>query len=336
MLTIQAGRVRPLQVLTTGAFFTCLAVSSAHAHISLVTKETAANSSYRAVLQVPHGCDGAATTTIRVQIPEGVIAVRPMAKAGWTLTTTKGAYAKSYESHGSTVSEGVKEIVWSGGNLSDEHFDEFTFQTTIATDGGEAKAVYFPTVQQCVKGEAAWTEIPAAGQSARDLKKPAPSVRISTTTVAQSDGHDHQHGASAAADADSFKVGDLMVASPWTRATPGGAKVAGGYLNISNGGSAADKLVGGVTDIADRVEVHAMSMNGGVMQMRPLNEGLEVKPGQTVELKPGGYHVMFLDLKRQLKEGETVKATLQFEKAGKVDVTFKVGSVGGASAPHQH
>lgn len=336
MLTIQAGRARPLQALATAAFFSGVAISSAQAHVSLVTKETAANSSYKAVLQVPHGCDGAATTAIRVQIPEGVIGVRPMPKAGWTLTTTRGAYAKSYENHGSTVSEGVKEIVWSGGNLSDEHFDEFTFATTIATDGGEAKAVYFPTVQQCAKGEAAWTEIPAAGQSARDLKKPAPSVRISGAAVAQAGGHDHQHGASAAADADSFKVGDITVASPWTRATPGSAKVAGGYLNITNSGSAADKLVGGATDIAGRVEVHEMSMNGGVMQMRPLNEGLELKAGQTVELKPGGYHVMFLDLKRQLKEGETVKATLQFEKAGKVDVTFKVGSVGGASAPHSH
>ena len=127
--------------------------------------------------------------------PEGVIGVRPMPKAGWTLTTTRGAYAKPYENHGRTVSEGVKEIVWSGGSLADDHFDEFTFAATIATDGGAAKAVYFPTVQQCAKGEAAWTEIPAAGQSARDLKKPAPAVRISAkTTVAQAGGgHDH-HG----------------------------------------------------------------------------------------------------------------------------------------------
>ena len=335
MTTIQAVGARSLQALATTALISVLTSASAQAHVSLATKETAANSSYKAVLQVPHGCDGEATIAVRVQIPEGVIAVKPMPKAGWTLTTTKGAYAKPYDSHGRSVSEGVKEIVWSGGNLSDEHFDEFTFQATIATDGGAAKVVYFPTTQQCVKGEAAWTEIPAAGQSARDLKKPAPGLRISTT-VAQAGGTDHQHGASAAAGPDTFKVGDITVAQPWTRATPGGAKVAGGYLNITNSGAAADKLVGGSTDIAGRFEVHEMSMNGGVMQMRPLNEGLELKSGQTVELKPGGYHVMFLDLKRQLKQGETVKATLQFEKAGKVDVTFKVGSVGGGSAPQEH
>jgi hypothetical protein len=320
--------------LAATAFITAIATSSAEAHVSLATKETAANSSYKAVLQVPHGCDGEATVAVRVQIPEGVIGVKPMPKAGWTLTTTKGPYAKPYDSHGRSFSDGVKEIVWSGGNLSDDYFDEFVFQATIATDGGAAKIVYFPTSQQCVKGEAAWTEIPAAGQSVRDLKKPAPAVRISATTVAQAGGHDH--GASAAASSDTFKVGDITVASPWTRATPGGAKVAGGYLNISNNGAAADKLVGGATDIAGRVEVHEMSMNNGVMQMRPLDAGLELKAGQTVELKPGGHHVMFLDLKRQLKEGDTVNATLQFEKAGKVDVTFKVGPVGGASAPHSH
>jgi copper(I)-binding protein len=157
------------------------------------------------------------------------------------------------------------------------------------------------------------------------------------TMVAQVGGQDHQQGASTAASADTFKVGDITVASPWTRATPGGAKVAGGYLKVTNNGAAADKLVGGATDISGRVEIHEMAMSGGVMQMRPLNEGLELKAGQAVELKPGGYHMMFLDLKRQLKEGETVKATLQFEKAGKVDVTFRVGPVGGASAPeHKH
>lgn len=337
MNMVQAAYARPLRALALTALVSSVAASSADAHVTLAVKETPANSSYKAVLQVPHGCDGEATVAVRVQIPEGVIAVRPMPKPGWTLTTTRGAYAKPYDSHGRTVNEGVKEIVWSGGSLADEHFDEFTFAATIATDGGAAKAVYFPVVQTCAKGDAAWTEIPRDGQSARELKKPAPALRIAAnSTVAQGGGHDHHHGAKAAATADSFKAGDITIASPWTRATPRGAKVAGGYLKLTNSGTGADKLMGAVTDIAGRVEIHEMVMNDGVMQMRPQTAGLEVKAGQTVELKPGGYHVMFMDLKRQLKEGESVKATLQFEKAGKVDVTFKVGSVGGASAPHHH
>ena len=336
MTIVQAACARPISALALIALSTSLATAPAGAHVTLATAETAPNSYYKAVLQVPHGCDGQATTSVRVQIPEGVIGVKPMPKAGWTLTTTSGAYSKTYDDHGRKVSEGVKEIVWSGGSLADEHFDEFAFRAKIATDGGAAKAIYFPTVQQCAKGETAWTEIPAAGQSSHALKAPAPVLRISAkTTMAQVGGHQH-HGASAGVD--TYKVGDISVEAPWTRATPAGAKVAGGYLKVTNNGAAADKLIGGSTEIAGRIEIHEMAMNNGVMQMRPLNAGLELKPGQSVELKPGGFHVMFMDLKRQLKQDETIKVTLKFEKAGTVEVTFKVNAVGasGTSAPHHH
>lgn len=338
MTIVQSGCARPISSLSLAFTFTAFAASSAVAHVTLANPEAAQNSTYRAVLRVPHGCDGEATTAIRVQIPEGIIAVKPMPKAGWSVTTTRGAYANHYEDHGRKVSEGVREIVWSGGNLSDEHFDEFVFSARIATDGGPAKVVYFPTAQRCVKGEAAWVEIPSAQQSSRDLKKPAPALRISSgAATAQAGGGHHHHGAgAAAAQSDTFKVGDITIASPWTRATPAGAKVAGGYLKLTNTGATADRLVGGSSEIAGRVEFHEMALSGGVMRMRPLNGGLEIKPGQTVELAPGGYHMMFMDLKRQLKQGDTVKATLRFEKAGPVEVIVKVGSIGGASAPHHH
>lgn len=138
--------------------------------------------------------------------------------------------------------------------------------------------------------------------------------------------------------APSTKAGTLTIEAPWTRATPGSAKVAGGYLRITNAGPASDRLVGGSTSIAGRIEIHEMSLTDGVMRMRPLDKGLEIKPGASVELAPGGYHVMFMDLKRKINQGESFKATLQFEKAGPVDVTFRVGSVGeGAGAPkHGH
>lgn len=323
-----------LSATAFSAFAFAAVCSPAHAHIVFANAEAAPNSYHRAVLQVPHGCDGEATTAIRVQIPEGVIAVKPMPKAGWTLTTTRGAYAKSYQNHGQPVIDGVKEIVWSGGNLSDDHFDEFVFSALLA-GAATATTLYFPVVQQCTKGEAAWTEIPSGQQSPRDLKKPAPSLRLTTkgTTLAQA-APPHDHGAMAGAD--TFKAGDITISAPWTRATPGGAKVAGGYLKVTNNGKTPDKLLGGMTSVAGRMEIHEMTMSGGVMQMRPQLAGLEIKPGETVELKPGGFHVMFLDLKRQLKDGETVNATLQFEQAGTVEVTFKVGPIGGSSSPHQH
>ncbi|MEA2821396.1 MAG: periplasmic copper chaperone [Bradyrhizobium sp.] len=134
-----------------------------------------------------------------------------------------------------------------------------------------------------------------------------------------------------------FKLGDLTVTSPWTRATPGGAKIAGGYLKITNNGTVPDRFVGAKSAEADHVEIHEMSMNDGVMKMRPLPDGLELKPGETVELKSGGYHLMFMDIKQPLKAGDTFKATLQFERAGPLEVSFNVNALGatGANAP-QH
>jgi len=125
-----------------------------------------------------------------------------------------------------------------------------------------------------------------------------------------------------------FKVGDLTIGHPWTRATPNGAKIGGGYLTITNNGTTADRLVGVSVSVSDRGEIHEMKMDGGVMTMRPLAQGVEIKPGETVKFEPGGYHLMFMDLKEPFKEGTMVKGQLRFEKAGKVDVEYKVDAIG--------
>jgi copper(I)-binding protein len=132
--------------------------------------------------------------------------------------------------------------------------------------------------------------------------------------------------------AEDIKAGDLVISQAWSRATPNGAKIAGGYLTIENRGAAPDRLIGGSGDIAGKVEVHEMSMNNGVMTMRPLDKGLAIEPGKTVKLAPGGYHLMMFDLKGPLKQGEKVPVTLQFEKAGKVNLSLDVQGVG-AQAP---
>jgi copper(I)-binding protein len=128
--------------------------------------------------------------------------------------------------------------------------------------------------------------------------------------------------------AEEVKAGDLVISQAWSRATPGGAKIGGGYLTIENKGSAADRLIGGSADIAAKAELHEMAVNNGVMKMRPLDKGLAIEPGKTVKLAPGGYHLMLLDLKRPLKQGEQVPVTLEFEKAGKVKVSLDVQGVG--------
>ena len=138
--------------------------------------------------------------------------------------------------------------------------------------------------------------------------------------------------------AEDVKAGDLVITQAWSRATPGGAKIAGGYLTIENKGSSADRLLRGAADISGKIEVHEMSMNNGVMTMRELDKGLAIEPGKIVKLAPGGYHLMLMDLKGALKQGDKVPVTLEFEKAGKVKLSLDVQGVG-AQAPaggHDH
>ena len=132
----------------------------------------------------------------------------------------------------------------------------------------------------------------------------------------------------APARAEEVKAGDLVISQAWSRATPKGAKIAGGYLTIENKGSAPDRLIGGAGDIAGKVEVHEMAMNNGVMTMRPLDKGLVIEPGKIVKLAPGGYHLMLMDLKGPFKQGDQVPVTLEFEKAGKVTLSLDVQGVG--------
>lgn len=134
------------------------------------------------------------------------------------------------------------------------------------------------------------------------------------------------------APADDVKAGDLVISQAWSRATPGGAKVAGGYVTIENKGTAPDRLIGGSADIAGKFEIHEMAMDNGVMKMRPLDKGLTIEPGKTVKFAPGGYHLMLEQLKKPLKQGDKVPLTLEFEKAGKVAVSLDVQGVG-AQAP---
>ena len=141
------------------------------------------------------------------------------------------------------------------------------------------------------------------------------------------------------AHAHEYTVGALKIGHPWTRATPGGAKVAGGYLMVENTGTTPDRLIGGTMEVSGRVEIHEMSMNDGIMRMRELPKGLEIPAGSKVELKPGSYHVMFMQLQRPLKLDEKVKATLVFEKAGIIEVVFNVESVAARSSAgpeHKH
>lgn len=133
-----------------------------------------------------------------------------------------------------------------------------------------------------------------------------------------------------------YQLGALKIVHPWTRATPGGARVAGGFMKITNTGKVPDKLIGGTLVAAGSVEIHETRMDGDVMRMRRLEQGLVIAPGQTVELRPGSYHIMFMQLTGSFKEGERVGGTLVFEKAGTINVDFKIEAIGTKGGGNHH
>ncbi|WP_020181436.1 DUF1775 domain-containing protein [Methylopila sp. M107] len=168
-----------MKAIGLGVALACLA-GAASAHVTLEQKEAAVGGGYKAVFKTPHGCKGAPTTTVRVRIPEGVISVKPMPKPGWKLETVKGPYAKTYDFyHNSKLSEGVREVVWSGGELPDEFYDEFVLSGFLAADLPAGSTLYFPVVQECPGGAAErWIEIPAEGAPAQKLDRPAPGLKL--------------------------------------------------------------------------------------------------------------------------------------------------------------
>jgi uncharacterized protein YcnI len=157
------------------ALFTC----AAFAHVTLETREASVGAPYKAVLRVPHGCEGTGTIALRIRVPDGMIAVKPMPKPGWKIDTVTGKYSKTYNFfHGAKLSEGVTEVSFTGGNLPDAYYDEFVITGFLAGDLEAGKLLYFPVVQECEKGVHRWIEIPAAGKSSGDYPEPAPALKL--------------------------------------------------------------------------------------------------------------------------------------------------------------
>lgn len=172
IMKITKALIPALAILAAGA-------TAASAHITLESQQAPVASTYKAVFRVGHGCEGKPTVKVRVQIPEGVIAVKPQPKPGWTLEKVRGKYAKSYDYYGTPTSEGVKEIVWSGGSLPDDEYDEFVLRARLTGDLKPGTVLYFPVVQECPDGAAErWIEIPEAGKSADDYEFPAPGLNL--------------------------------------------------------------------------------------------------------------------------------------------------------------
>jgi periplasmic copper chaperone A len=299
------------------------------AHAGISPTEAPLGQTIRVAIIIPHGCDGAATDTLSVSIPEGFVAAQPQAKAGWTIETTTGAYARTYSVHGSDVTSGTRSIRWSGGSLPDTQFDDFVFQGSIqGLEPGTQLA--FPVTQSCGSTEILWDQLAETGQDPHSLPHPAPAI-----TVAQAAPGANEHAHSAGMDMSAATtLGDLEITGAFTRATLPNAPVGGGYFTITNTGTEPDRLIAAHSPVAGQVQVHQMALVDGVMRMGELPDGLEIPPGHSVSLAPGGLHLMFMGITQAFTEGETVPVTLTFEKAGTIDIQLPVGGIAADAPAH--
>ncbi|MGO4331888.1 YcnI family protein [Cupriavidus sp. 2TAF22] len=182
-----ASRLLPAAAVVLAAL-AASAASPAFAHIVFEQKSAAAGSYFKGALMVGHGCNGSATRAITVTIPESVQGAHPQPKAGWQLEIKRAALARPRSSHGKTVTEDVRTVRWFGGSLADAHFDEFVMLMKLPEQAGK---LYFPVLQECEDGSAAWTQVPAEGQSLHELKTPAAELEVVAPAASGHAGHAH-------------------------------------------------------------------------------------------------------------------------------------------------
>lgn len=259
------------KTLTTVSLLLCATFASAH--VSLDPARVEAGTTYRGVLRVGHGCDGAATTTLDVQVPVGVSRVRALPKPGWQLLQTGN------------------EIVWTaerGKALDAKDKGEFGIEFEAPKQTGP---VWFKALQRCQGASMNWADVPAQGTSTEGMKTPALLLQVMSA----------QDMAAIAA--------QPTIEGAWVRASVPGQQATGAFMRIT--AKTPTQLVGASTPVAGTAEVHEMKMEGDVMRMRPAG-AVELPAGRAFELKPGGYHLMLQDLKKPLEAGSTVPLTLVF------------------------
>lgn len=302
-----------------GALLAVALATTANAHASLETQEAAVDGRYKAVMRITHGCEGQATHTVIITIPEGFYNAKPMPKAGWRLETVRGDYETPYSAHGRDYLEGVQQIIWSGGELQDDWYDEFTFRGSFGPYA-ETGLFHFPTTQLCADGELNWTNV----TNDPDAGNPAPKLMLVAAELDHT-GHSMEMSVDTI-DHATTEFGNLTLTDIFAYATLPNAPVAGGFLMIENLGNVDDRLIAASSDVAGETQIHEMAIDGDIMRMRELDNGLVIPAGETVVVEPGGYHLMFMKLQQPLVVGEHFDVTLTFENAGTITVSVDVRS----------
>lgn len=168
--------MKTLYSMTLVVLSTVALMPDAQAHATLEKTTAPAGSHYKAVIRIGHGCDGAATHTVRVQLPPQMHQSKPMPKPGWELQRVQQKLDTPYDYYGETVTQDARELVWSGGNLPDDYYDEFVFTTVLAGEVGQT--LHVKTIQECAGAQVRWEQIPVRGQNSHDLAFPAPGVKL--------------------------------------------------------------------------------------------------------------------------------------------------------------
>ncbi len=321
------------KTLGLAAVLSVTAFAGAEAHVTFLDREATQESTILATLQVPHGCDGMATTEVRVKLPEGFVFAKPQPKAGWELEVIKGDYQKTYDNHGDKVNKGAIEVRWKNGNLSDDFYDTFVIQGKVS--GVEAgTSLAFPVTQMCGDTLTAWDQVAKEGGDAHGMKSPAPLLKV---VAGEDHGHDHDDMAGmdmsgmggAAPAGETVKAGEIEISGGFAKAMLPGQPVGGGFFTVKNNGQTDDRLLSVSSPAAGEVQIHEMVTKDNVMRMRQLKDGIAIGAGEMVKLEPGNLHLMFQKVKTPFKQGDTVPVTLTFEKAGKVDLVLQVLSAQG-------
>ena len=295
-----------LAILGAATMATCAIPTAVNAHAVLTEQTALTGSYYKGAVRIGHGCEGAATTGVKLFIPSGFEGAKPQPKTGWTIKITKAKLAEPYQSHGKTVSEDVVALEWIASNkdaaLPDGVFDEFAFMTKLPEKAG---SVWLRVLQTCEKGQNDWAEIPAAGASTKGMKYPAALLTLKA------------EGSASAPEGNA----NVAISDAWVRPTVTGQKATGAFLKLVAKDNS--KLLSVSTPIAGVAEIHEMKMEGSVMKMAPISF-LDLPAGKVVELKPGGFHLMLMDLKSPLEKGAKVPLTLKFQDSKGAKFQFDV------------
>ena len=305
-----------LAILGAATMATWAFPAAVHAHAVLTEQTALSGSYYKGAVRIGHGCEGSATTGVKLFIPSGFEGAKPQPKTGWSLKITKAKLAEPYQSHGKTVSEDVVAMEWVASSkdaaLPDGAFDEFAFMTKLPEKAGP---VWLRVLQTCEKGQNDWAEIPASGTSTKGMKYPAALLTLKAEGTA---------GAPAG-------NANVAISDAWVRPTVTGQKATGAFLKLV--AKENSKLLSISSPIAGVAEIHEMKMEKDIMKMASI-PSLSLPSGKTVELKPGGFHVMLMDLKSPITNNSKVPLILHFQDAKGVKSQMEISLEAGM--PHQH